>query len=99
MAALTEGDKTVVRVGTSQGAIDILVGLADGRYFAVQAHCSHAGQSLAKGRLRGEEITCPRHGARFNVHTGASMGVPATQPIACFPVLLEAGKVCLYIES
>ncbi|NKB98347.1 MAG: Rieske 2Fe-2S domain-containing protein [Pseudomonadales bacterium] len=98
MAALVEGDKTLIRVNTNAGVLEILVGMIEGRYFAVQARCSHAGQSLANGRIVGDEITCPRHGARFCVFSGACTGAPATQPIASFPVLLEAGKVCLNIE-
>lgn len=91
MAALMEGDRLTVRV---QGQ-DILVGMTEGRYFAISATCPHAGSSLARGTISGFEITCPKHGARFDVRDGRPAAPPADQSIACFPVLLQAGKVCV----
>ncbi|MEQ8690124.1 MAG: non-heme iron oxygenase ferredoxin subunit [Pseudomonadales bacterium] len=93
MAALAEGDAQVVRVNGQA----ILICCVEGQYYAVAAECSHARQSLATGRLRGFEIVCPLHGARFDVRTGACTAAPAQRPIQRFPVLLEAGKVCIDI--
>jgi nitrite reductase/ring-hydroxylating ferredoxin subunit len=68
----------------------------DGRYYAVSNRCSHASQTLSSGRLRGVELTCPLHGARFDVRTGACLAGPAERPIRTFPVTIESGKV--YVE-
>ena len=89
MAALSSGEMTLVRVND----VDVLVCNVEEQYFAVEARCSHAAQSLATGRLRGHEISCPLHGARFDVRTGACTRAPAQRPIKRFPVFLEAGKV------
>lgn len=95
MAALSEGEHVLVRVDVRGRNLELLIGLAEGRYFAVHAVCPHAGASLAGGRVDGCEIVCPRHGARFDVRDGRCTAPPAEQSIACFPVLLEAGKVCV----
>ena len=94
IAALGEGETTVVRVADKE----ILVCNVDGQFYAVDAQCSHARQTLATGRLRGYQISCPLHGARFDVRTGACTAAPAKRPIRSFPVLIEAGKVCVQLD-
>ncbi|MEM9623928.1 MAG: non-heme iron oxygenase ferredoxin subunit [Pseudomonadota bacterium] len=93
MADLAEGQSTVVKVGD----VEVLVCQVEGQFYAVHAQCSHARQSLATGRLRGFQISCPLHGARFDVRTGACTAAPAQKPIASFPVMLEGGKVCVQV--
>ncbi len=93
IASLAEGESTLVRVG----GVEIVLCHVDGQFYAVNARCSHAQQSLAAGRLRGYYLTCPLHGARFDIRTGACAAAPATQPIARYPVLVEGGKVCIQV--
>ena len=93
MAALAEGESTMVRVGGEQ----ILVSCVYGQYYAVSGVCTHAAQSLATGRLKEYEVICPLHGARFDVRTGACTKGPAVNGLKHFPVYLEGGKVCLDI--
>ena len=59
--------------------------LADGLH-AVVDNCSHRDAKLSEGKMRGNLLTCPLHGAQFDVRTGAHQGPPATMPIACFAV-------------
>lgn len=94
IAALGEGETTVVRLADKE----ILLCNVDGQFYAVDAQCSHARQTLATGRLRGYQISCPLHGARFDVRTGACTAAPAKRPIRSFPVLIEAGKVCVQLD-
>lgn len=89
MAALDEGEMLVVK---AQG-LDILISLVYGQYYAVEAYCSHARQALATGRLQGYEVSCPLHGAKFDVRNGACTKRPAEVGLRSFPVTLEAGKV------
>lgn len=91
ISQLADGDMVVVRVDQRE----ILVGMTEGQYFALSAHCTHARQSLVSGRLRGYEVSCPLHGGRFDVRTGACTRSPATEPLQRFPVVLEGGKVCV----
>ena len=53
-------------------------------YYAIEDVCTHDGQPLTDGPLEGEAITCPRHGAKFDVRTGRPLCMPATEPIATF---------------
>lgn len=93
MAAVMEGDRIPVRINGQE----LVVGMTEGRYFAISSTCPHAGASLARGTLNGFELTCPRHGARFDVRDGRCIAPEATQSVACFRVLLEAGKVCVEV--
>ena len=65
----------------------------DGTYYAVEDVCTHDGGELTGGRIVGEEIECPRHGARFDIRTGDVTAPPAYTPIASFPVRVEDGAV------
>lgn len=89
LAALDDGQTYACRVAD----VEVLICRVDGRFFAVSNRCSHAHQALATGRLRGHEIRCPLHGARFDVRDGRCLAGPATEPIATYRVTLEAGRV------
>lgn len=52
--------------------------------FAVSGICSHQAKPLFNGRVRNCKITCPVHGARFDLATGAALDLPATQPIPVY---------------
>ncbi len=66
--------------------------LADG-YFAMEDLCTHDGGPLAEGVLDGEVIECPRHGARFNVKTGAVLCLPAVAPVATYAVRVQGDEI------
>ena len=55
---------------------EILVINYDGKYFAINGRCTHMGGELVKGRLEGKIVTCPRHGAQFDVTTGSCISGP-----------------------
>ena len=94
-----------VRVGTTaellpgefrivfDGDVAIAVFNIEGRFYAVEDVCTHDGGELAGGEIHGFEIECPRHGARFDLRTGAALCPPAYQPTATFPVKLDEGVV------
>jgi 3-phenylpropionate/trans-cinnamate dioxygenase ferredoxin subunit len=65
----------------------------DGELYAIEDVCTHDGGELAGGDLHGFEVECPRHGARFDVRTGAALCPPAYGPTAKFPVKVEDGVV------
>ncbi len=64
-----------------------------GEYFAIEDICTHDGGELASGVLEGDQIICPRHGARFCVRTGEALSAPAYEPTAKFPVRIDNGMV------
>lgn len=65
-AELTIGGKKKVVVGGK----DILLANVDGEYYAISDVCPHMGGSLSEGTLEGSIVTCPKHGAKFDVRTG-----------------------------
>lgn len=71
----------------------------DGSYYAIDDVCTHDGGPLAEGQLEGEEIACPRHGARFNVKTGAALTMPAFEPVATHEVKVEGTEVLVKLSE
>lgn len=65
----------------------------DGEYYAVEDLCTHDYSPLEGGEVQGEEIICPRHGARFNIKSGEALTAPAYEPLTTFPVRVENGMV------
>ncbi|MHA7649390.1 Rieske (2Fe-2S) protein [Mycobacterium sp. ML4] len=67
--------------------------LVDGQIHAIDDRCTHAGASLAAGLLCDGEITCPRHGAIFDVRSGQAIGPPAEDDVATWPARIVDGHV------
>jgi len=49
----------------------------DGTFFALDSTCTHKGGPLTEGEISGHKVTCPWHGARFDVRTGEVVGPSA----------------------
>ena len=81
-----------VRVVDVDGTM-IAVFNIEGGFYAIEDVCTHDGGELASGTLEGDQIECPRHGARFCVRTGEALTAPAYEPTAAFPVRVENGTV------
>jgi metal-sulfur cluster biosynthetic enzyme/nitrite reductase/ring-hydroxylating ferredoxin subunit len=64
----------------------LLVRLSDAEYACIEDVCTHDGNPLTDGPIQNGEITCPRHGARFDLRTGKALCMPATEPVATFAV-------------
>lgn len=64
-------------------------------FYAVEDVCSHDGQPLTDGRLDGNSIECPRHGARFDVRTGKPLCMPAVEPIEVFDIRIDGNDVLI----
>ncbi len=74
---IPEGGVKIVRVEDELLAIFHV----EGAYYALNDVCTHDGGPLAEGPLEGHVIECPRHGARFDIRTGAVLCMPATAPV------------------
>ena len=69
-----------------------------GSFYAIEDTCPHRGGPLSEGSIAGDEVTCPWHGSRFNVKTGAFLTPPARQGVKSFPVRVAGNDVELEIE-
>ena len=65
----------------------------EGQYYCIADLCTHDGGSLADGELDGYEIECPRHGALFDIRSGAALTFPATSPTPVYQVKVKDGRV------
>lgn len=52
------------------GGREIMIANVGGKFYAVSDRCGHSNASLSKGALTGNIVTCPLHGAQFDVTTG-----------------------------
>jgi 3-phenylpropionate/trans-cinnamate dioxygenase ferredoxin subunit len=86
---IPEGGVKVVRLEDQSVAV-FHVG---GAYYALEDVCTHDGGPLAEGTLDGDVIECPRHGARFDVRTGAVLCLPATTPVPTYEVRVEGDEI------
>lgn len=73
--------------------VSIAVFNLGGEYYAIEDVCTHDGGQLTGGIVDGDQIECPRHGARFSIRTGEALCAPAYEPIARFPVRVANGEI------
>lgn len=64
---------------------EILLANSDGKVYALCDRCSHMNAPLSMGTLNGKVVTCPLHGARFDVTTGKKVGEPMAPDLSKFP--------------
>ncbi len=93
--ALPAGSRKVITTPYCEIAVFNL----DGEYFAIEDICSHDGGELASGSCEGDQIICPRHGARFCIRDGRSLTPPAYEDIDTYPVRIENGTVQIDIDE
>ena len=65
----------------------------DGTVYAIDDECTHDGGPLGEGHLEGDEIECPRHGARFDVKTGRALTLPAVLPVKAYAVRVAGDDI------
>lgn len=64
-----------------------------GKLYAIEDVCTHDGGPLDQGTLEEACIVCPRHGATFDVRTGAVVTLPAVVPLMTFALDVEGDDV------
>ena len=90
-----DGEVKTFQVGTER----VAVARAVGQLYAVEDLCSHDDGPLGDGRLDEFAVECPRHGARFDIRTGAVVAMPAAAPIKAFPVREKDGRIHVAVED
>lgn len=74
---------------------EILLCRHEGNYYAIAFYCSHEEFGLEGGEMAGGCITCPYHGAEFDLRDGAVLATPATEGIKTYPVRVEHGAIAI----
>lgn len=90
-------------VGAAQadiyGLLVAIIRTEDGAVYAIDDTCSHANVSLSEGELDGCQLECWLHGSRFDVRTGDPSGLPATVPVATYPVTIADDQVIVSVPA
>ena len=86
---LQPGDRKAVFVDDEP----VLLVRIDDDYLCVADVCTHDGQPLGDGPIADGQITCTRHGARFDLTTGDALCMPATEPVAVYSVQIDDGQI------
>ncbi len=89
------GGKTVVEV---EDRLLVLFHMPDG-FFALDDVCTHDDGPLSDGVMGEKTLACPRHGAMFDIRTGAALTMPATRPTTAYSCKVENGDVLIAIGS
>ncbi len=87
------GEKRIYEV---DGILVVLVNL-NGEFYAIEDTCTHDGGPLGEGEMQNGHLICPRHGARFDIRTGAALSLPAVDPTNTYEVRVQDGDI--YVES
>jgi len=101
MAKVVVGKTSEVQDGKlmhiTEGGKEIVVTKLDGNYYAMDNVCTHAGADLHEGELSNNELTCPWHGAKWDIKTGNLISFPQKlKPLQSHKISIE--NETLYIE-
>ena len=83
------------------GRYEVAVARHEEEVFAVENICSHAAVALSEGVVEDCTVECWLHGSRFDLRTGKPTGLPATEPVATFPIEVRAspdGTSDIYVD-
>jgi nitrite reductase/ring-hydroxylating ferredoxin subunit len=58
----------------------------EGAYYAIDDTCTHKGGPLSDGEVKGTKVTCPWHGATFDLMTGDVVRPPAAVGVSRYNV-------------
>ena len=64
-----------------------------GTVHAISDACTHRGGSLSEGEVTGTDVTCPLHGATFDLTTGSVKGPPANSPVTHYEVQVDGDEI------
>ena len=70
-----------------------------GTFHAIDNSCTHVGGPLCEGEVNGAEVTCPWHGAVFDLSTGRALGPPAHEAVNRYEVRIEGSDVQIDLQT
>lgn len=79
---LPEGERLILEINN----LPIVIFNVGGELLATGDLCSHDEGPIGDGDIDGDQIVCPRHGARFDIHTGKALTLPAIEGIPVYPI-------------
>lgn len=91
---IPEGERRLVE----QGGLSVGVFHHAGRWYALRNRCLHRGGPVATGPLDGGVLTCPWHGFRYDITSGACLADPLAR-LETYEVLVREGEVYLLLPE
>ena len=55
--------------------------------------CTHQGGPLSEGEVEGTVVTCPWHGATYDITTGSVLGPPAPEGVVSYKVQVDGNDI------
>jgi len=76
-----------------------LVRAEDGEYHAINDVCTHGQVSLSEGEVEGNTVECWLHGSVFDLDSGEPLSLPATRPVAVYPLTYDGDKILVDVDA
>ena len=95
VSELPSGERLFVEI---EGRSIVVFNIA-GTYYSIADVCSHDDGPVGEGDLEGYNITCPRHGAQFDIRSGRVIQLPAVVDIPAYPVQVREGVIFVGIPK
>jgi nitrite reductase/ring-hydroxylating ferredoxin subunit len=95
-SGLAPGEVRLVEAGARRIC---LARTEDGELLAVDDTCTHEDESLSEGWVEGDCIECPAHNSVFDLRTGEAKTLPATDPVATYPVRVEGDDAVIEVDG
>ncbi|MHB8970407.1 MAG: non-heme iron oxygenase ferredoxin subunit [Pirellulaceae bacterium] len=77
----------------------VVVFHVSGQFYCLDDVCTHDGGPLSDGLLADHCVACPRHGARFDIRSGAALTMPATEPTAVHEVQVQGNDIFVRLAA
>ena len=81
------------------GRYDVAIARNGEELFALEDLCSHAEVAHTQGEVFDCQIECWLHGSMFDLRTGKPTNLPATEPVATFPVEVRGTDVYVDVDT
>ena len=65
----------------------------EGAFYGIEDACPHSGGPLSEGCVSGTTVSCPWHGADFDIKTGAVLSPPAFEGVKSYKVLVDGDDI------
>lgn len=86
-------------LGVTVDGMDVAVARDGDEVFALRDECSHAAVPLSEGEVANRTVECWLHGSTFDLVSGKPTCLPATEPVATFPVEIRDGDVYVDVST
>ena len=87
-----------VKVFEVNGRSLCVANLDGAEFYAIDNLCTHDNGPLGEGTLADGLVECPRHGARFDLKTGAVKALPAVRPVRTYSVEVDDDDIAVEVD-